>query len=416
MDALADLDRWHLAALGAILLGFGNLALAKAGKQIPPFRALLTVMSGYLAWQFSSELSISGRRDEVVALIFGGASAPIGWFLFAQNGAILLFGIRALLMLLVSLIAFLTISPKIPGLSALIASFVIGSLVFVPFRKCARQVRAWIWSGRSDRTSSSSTVEKETVRRLESSLEKAQCEVKASTSRLDRLEKRAQKAHRREMSQEAQLERRRSETTSHVRALLALQEEQDQDIPQYETTHGFLMLETSRVLRSQIDAGERTPPLELLPFYFEVLAELLQDDDFESRYFHPASRQIVRAVNAFHRGECPLRSVHDLVHDLDHSQYAPRPFLGDIEEALVEGWFLPFRRHQERQFELYQSGEHPRQSELSERTLGVPEQVTIWDWRAAWDEEPWLFVAEPPHGGNEEESDWWTRISRFWSP
>ena len=419
MDAILDLDFWHLASLGAILLGFSNLSLAREEKHVPATRALLTVLSGYLAWRCSPDLLASGRQDELVALLFGFASAPIGWIIFSRGGAVLLFLLRTVLFFLVAFLSFLALSPRFPNLPALIGSIFIGTLVFLPLGKWAKRILSWITSRRSAEKAPALPAS-DSIQNLESGLEEARREAKASKKRIDRLEKNTEKSRRTAKRQEADRERRRTEIVSRVREILALSEGNDHDIPQYETIHGFLMLETSRVLRSQIEAGERNPPLELPPFYFDVLSELLASDDFEERYFHRLGQEIVRALNAFFRGECPLGMVRRLASELDHGHLAPRPFFGDLEHAVVEGWLVAFRRYQDRQCDLYQAGEHPRASELSAREVGDPFDITYLQWREAWDAEPWIFVTgnermSDGDGDLDEESGLWNRISRFWT-
>jgi hypothetical protein len=418
MDAIPDLQMWQVIALGALVLGFGNLALMKKGQEIPPVRAFLTALAGYLAWTSGPELMKAARPAEALALLFGFLSAPIGWILFARRGAILRFLLRLFAMFLVSVASLIALSSRLPTERAVLASLCVGTIVFLPIGKWVRNRRLWPRSSASKLEPA--PIDPEVLSRLEADLAKARREMQASKSRIERLEKSATRTLRTERSQADRLEKRRAEITSHIRALLALQDDLEEGVPRYETAHGFLMLETGRVLRAQIDAGERNPPLELPPFYFSVLSELLQDDDFERRYFHSQGRAIVQAVNRFHRGECPVNSLKKLVQKLSAREHARRPFLGDAEDVLVEGWLAPFRRYQERQFDLYRAGEHPRQSELAASRIGLPEDLSGRGWQKAWDERPWLFAAggQEPSGDNSvhiEEFGLWNRIFRFWN-
>ena len=129
----------------------------------------------------------------------------------------------------------------------------------------------------------------------------------------------------REAQRVADRQQRRREISEQVRLLreqevTGLRESDGAGRQSFHPHYGLLMAEAWRVLRAQLARGERIPAAEHDAFFFQVVDELLEPDDFEGRYFHGKGRKAIPAVNQYLGGREPLR---DRPEDSRSSQARP---------------------------------------------------------------------------------------------
>lgn len=394
---------WYAVATAVFLLAVTVFRGIRARGGIMAAEIIFVLAALYFLNRFGRELWVSHEVHEqalALALSFG-ALAPAGalfWWGFRGHLRKAIFFVGKLLVLAAGLFSLLSRSSALSAaMSLLIASVIALGVLCAPWRDSWRSLRRSKAHRRATAEIHPESPESDPHREtLETAVRQADTARAAAESELARLRaEAAEKASRGAAAEAEQAERRRT-TLREVRQIRADERSRLASDRIYFPWHpelGLLMAEGWRVLRAEIAAGERIPPIEHDEFFFDVVSRLLEGSDAFHRYFHAEGREIGAALERFTAGEAPLHEARQLVRALRPHQYAPSPVRGP--DALLEAWLVPVRRFQERCREQFLAGAVPHQIDLEMHLRDEGLQNIESDraaWCAAWDESPWIFL------------------------
>lgn len=397
------LEAWLWLPLGILSLHVSTFIWKKVRRHqaLHLSEFLMAGAAGYAAWSFGSELWSGGFLTQVSVLAFWWcAASPVLSFLwFGRGGRIRSFLGRTSFALLVwSVVTVATASVLDLRMAALTGVGTTAFVFLMPrlWRSIRQSQRHW-QHARQDRQRRRQ--ERQSHRREEQALEQARHRAVAAERRLEQSEARVIQLQRRDEKLARQRGALRIETIEQLRQVRAWERQQMLEAKAGMVVHpssfGFVLLEAARVLRAEIAAGERIPPLENEQFLLEVAERLLAADDFVERYLHGKGERAVVALNRFLKGEVPLATVEVQIGrlGLSSAELAPSPVLGPFLPTLLEAWLIPQQRFQEHQRQRFAAGTHPYQAAISDFLRphgdGTPEAET---WRTFWNASPAIFV------------------------
>lgn len=356
---------------------------------------------GYFVWSFGDEIRGAGLVADitVAALWFTAATPPLTAVWLARDQVLQLARQVAIFALGFG-VGLVYISVEFAALSGL------GAVAFFialgRFRRYLRtQLQQWRWR-RNERRSQPEEIparpeDQKLIDELQKKVATAEYKKERQEAALEKLrdqqEQKAEHQNRRRQEIFEQVQRIRREQRSAME-----KGTQAQGLHHHPSSYGFLLAEATRVLRAEIQAGERVPAIEADPFLFEVVERLLQADDFETRYFHRAGAKAIAAVESYLAGDHPLDAARSTLQrlKLEPEHVAPEPLVEPFLNSLLEAWLEPHRKFQTQQWQLFNAKKHPEQGRLSDflRTQGL-EHPEVEKWRDCWDASPALFVGKP---------------------
>ena len=398
-----SIDAWLWLPLGFLSLHFASFIWKKArrGHGLYFSEWLMAAAAGYVGWNYSAELWASGRLAQATALAFWwcAASPVLATFWFAHDGAIRRGMGRMALAVLVGVVVAIAWGTFVDGSSAGWVGLG-GVVLFLVRPELARRFRTWHRSWRRTREERRVQQAEERARQLdEEQLRQAQDRATHAEQRLRQSQVEVQRLRQQEAAESRRREQLRAETVQQLRQVRQWERQQMQGHGRGMVVHpsrlAFVLLEAARVLRAEVAAGERIPPLENDPFLLEVADRLLERDDFVERYLHRKGEKAVQAMNRYLQAEISFRDLQRRIGRLrfQMTELAPIPLPAAIMPSLLEAWLVPQRRFQEHQRQRFVAAQHPHQAVISEflrpRCSGIPEAEV---WKSSWDDSPAVFV------------------------
>lgn len=394
---------WFWLPLGLLSLHFSTFIWRKVRRHqaLHLSEFLMAGAAGYAAWNFGSELWSGGLLMQVsgLALWWCAVSPVLSFLWFGRDGGIRHFLGRmsfALLVWVVVTVAMATVLDLRMAAMAGIGTAVL--LLVMPrlWRRIRQSQRQWLYA-RQDRLRHSQEIQ--THRQDEKALEQARHRAVAAEKRLEKSEARIIRLQRRDEELTQKRKEHRIEVINQLRQVRQWERqrmsEHQSGMVVHPSSFGFILLEAARVLRAEIAAGERIPPLENEQFLLEVAERLLAPDDFVVRYLHSKGERAVVALNRFLKGEVALAMVQVQIERLGLSnvELAPSPVLGPFLPTLLSSWLIPQQRFQEHQRQRFVAGAHPHQVAISDflrtRCSATSEAEA---WRAFWNASPATFL------------------------
>lgn len=416
----------------AAFLGFANLENARRGQIFRPMAVFWSLVAGYLGYVNLPDLYPAGDLDALagIGLGFCAVSPVLGWIWWGRDGLVRKRLGRAVLFLFLTAMGFvvwsLVLGAGAEG-AAVVLALLTGCLPFLGIRKRLQQAR-WRARSRREQRRAHQQARREELQALQQ--HQAVLVGQGRTAQLERdleaRDRRIAKLKSNDAKRASSLARQREEVAEQIRVL---REEEVERVRQggghlrFHPHYGFLMAEAWRVLRAQIARGERIPAAEHDAFFYQVVDELLVQEDFGDRYFHSKGRDAIAAVNLYLGGREALATIRGAIArlKLHPALLAPEPLSEYSGQALLEAWLVPHRRFQHRLWEDFQGGRHPRQETvirfLRDQKLGLPSQQ---EWRTLWDDHPAVFSGVDPRAPQQPVAmdgaqRLWNAVSSIWN-